>query len=79
MTDYAVLVDEHADLFAELLSATLGKDVSFVGPCEKWIVWPMAGEVRDPREDALVDAGIRVVGYVEKGGGFRFRVGRAPE
>lgn len=76
--NYSDLVDEHADLFAELYSATLGRKVSFTGPCEEWIVWPLVGEEKDPREDELDEAGIRVVGYRDAGEGFEFQVGKAP-
>lgn len=53
VTDYAALVDEHADRFAELRSATFSAPAGVVNPCEKSIVWPMAGTDRDPREDDL--------------------------
>lgn len=69
---YASLIDEHADLFAELYGALLGRDVAFDGPTEKWIVWPAAGDDVDPREVELRERGIRVVGYTEDGkGGMR--------
>lgn len=76
--DYAALVDEHAGLFAELYSATLGKDLIFTGPCERWIVWPMSGEDRDAREEEPATAGVRVVGYSPSSTGFDFRVGENP-
>ena len=50
---YAKLIDEHADLFAELFSALLGEQVTFAGRTEKWIVWPAAGTGSDPREEEL--------------------------
>lgn len=74
--DYSALVDEHADLFAELFGALLGGPVCFDGPTEKWIVWPAAGADRDPREDELALKGIRVVGYTEHDGSYVVRVGR---
>lgn len=74
---YAVLVDEHAELFARLFGALLGEEVRFDGPTEKWIVWPAAGTGKDPREDELAMKGIRVVSYNEEDGLYRFRVGRA--
>ena len=74
---YAALMDAHGDLFAELFGALLGEEVRFDGPVEKWIVWPKAGEVRDPREDELAARGIRVVGYETEGDGvYAMRVGR---
>lgn len=74
---YARLVDEHADLFADLYGALLGHEVRFDGSTEKWIVWPAAGEHVDPREKELRQRGIRVVGYQEDGG-YKFRVGMDP-
>lgn len=72
---YAALIDEHADHFAQLFEALLGEPVRFDGPTEKWIVWPAAGEGRDPREEELAARAIRVVTYVEDGEGYSFRVG----
>lgn len=76
---YGLLIDEHAELFAKLYSALLGRAVVFDRPTEKWIVWPMAGERLDPKERELTERGIRVVGYEERDGRFRFRVGAAPQ
>lgn len=75
---YAALVDEHAALFSALYSALLGEDVRFDGPTEKWIVWPDAGVSSDPREEELAMKRIRVVGYKERAGEYRMRVGREP-
>lgn len=74
---YSLLVDEHSELFGRLFGALLGEEVRFDGPAEKWIVWPAAGVGKDPREDDLAKRGIRVVSYIERDGGFQFRVGRA--
>jgi hypothetical protein len=75
---YAKLIDEHADLFAELFGVLLGERVAFDAPAEKWIVWPIAGETKDPREAELAVRRIRVVGYsTNSGGGYSFRVGAA--
>lgn len=78
VTDYAALVDAHPDMFTDLLSVMLSEDVRFAGPSEKWIVWPIAGSTKDPREDELGDAGIRLAGYRDHEHGFAFRVGGAP-
>lgn len=78
VTTYAALVDDHADLFAELCAALFAAPSGIVRPCEKWIVWPMAGNDRDPREDELAAAGVRAVGYAGTSNGFAFRVGKAP-
>lgn len=73
---YSALMNQHADLFAELFGALLGEDIrAFDGPAEKWIVWPAAGSGKDPREDELAANGIRVVSYEEVRGAFTFRVG----
>ena len=74
---YAALIDEHANQFAALYGAVLGETVQFDGPVEKWIVWPAAGLVRDPREEELAARRIRVVGYEERNDGYTFRIGRA--
>ena len=78
VTDYAALVDRHADLFAELCAATFGAPAGTVAPCEKWVVWPVKGEALDPKEGELAAAGIRVVGYEQTNGGYNFRVGESP-
>lgn len=73
------LVDDHADVFAELLGALLGEKIEFDAPTEKWIVWPAAaGSGPDPREAELGAKGIRVVAYEEREGRYTLRVGRAP-
>lgn len=72
---YARLVDEHADLFAELFGAVLGEDISFDGPTEKWIVWPVVGAGPDPRTQELLERGIRVIGYAKAGDGYSFVIG----
>ena len=72
---YSVLVDEHADLFAEFFGALLGEDVRFDGPTEKWIVWPEAAPGREPREAELAARGIRVVTYTERDDIYSVRVG----
>jgi hypothetical protein len=74
VVDYAKLIEEHTELFAELYGALLGHDVTFDGSTEKWIVWPQAGADSDPREAELREKGIRVVGYREDGA-YGFRVG----
>jgi hypothetical protein len=74
---YAALIETHADLFAQLYSALLDRPVHFDAPPEKWIIWPRAGELIDPKEDALRAHGIRVVGYEQAVDVFRFRVGEA--
>lgn len=61
---------------AEMYAAILGEPVSFDRATDKWIVWPSAGQGRDPREDDLVARGIRVVGYsVGPDGAYTFRSG----
>lgn len=76
---YAALIDEHADLFAELYSALLGRVVRFDAPTAKWIVWPMAGADIDPSERELAARGVRLVGYEERAGTYGFRVGNPGE
>jgi hypothetical protein len=78
VTKYAALVDEHTDVFTELFSATLGAPVGTMDGCEKWIVWPLAGDRRDPCEEQLAKAGIRVAGYEATVDGYGFRIGREP-
>ncbi|MBK6919373.1 MAG: hypothetical protein IPH07_18400 [Deltaproteobacteria bacterium] len=78
VTDYAALVDEHADLFGELYSVILGRRVELHAPCERWIVWPHpVRNARHPREAELAALGVRVVGYAEIEEGFEFKIGRA--
>lgn len=75
VTGYAALVDRHLELFRRLFSVLLRENLKLNGPCEKWIVWPMAGTETDPKENELTEHGIRVVGYDRDGEDFRFRVG----
>ena len=77
VTDYADLVDRHRDLFEQLYTVILGREVRFSRPCARWIVWPMLGPQRDPREDELQRLGIRVIGYTQADDGYRFRMGSA--
>jgi|GEM_PF-411441 len=74
---YAALIDEQAELFAELFGALLGEELRFDGPTEKWMVWPQKGERVDPQEDQLAARNIRVVGYTERAGVYTLRVGRS--
>ncbi len=77
VTHYAALVEAHLELFGELCSVILGRELTLRAPCERWIVWPAAGgHERDPQEDALAELGIRVVGYEETDQSFAFGVGR---
>ncbi len=75
VSGYARLVDEHADLFAELYGALLGENVTFDAPTEKWIVWPAAGAGPDRRTQELLERGIRIAGYTKVGTGYSFVVG----
>jgi hypothetical protein len=75
---YAALVDQHADLFADLFGALLGETIKFGAPTEKWIVWPAAGSGPDPREAELGAKGIRVVAYEQHGGNYTLRVRPPP-
>lgn len=79
VSTYADLVDGHADAFGEIFAGLLQRPVRFAGRCEKWIVWPSAGQDRDPRESELRTQGIRVVEYEGAGESFTFRVGAAVE
>lgn len=73
---YAAVVDAWPARFATLFSVLLEQEVAFTGPCEKWIVWPQAGEHGDPRAAMLAEAGIVVVGYAHgETSGYSFRVG----
>jgi len=73
---YAGVVDRHFDLFGDIFSALLGEQIRLIGKCEKWIVWPMAGDTEDPRQEEFAKKNIRVVGYERKGSDFLFRIGQ---
>jgi len=86
VTRFAATVDTLQVLFAELVSTVLGEEkIMFGAPCEKWVVWPAAGNAQDPREAELLQHGIRVVGYADvgitqgkpAGEDFAFRVGNS--
>lgn len=72
---YAKLIDEHADLFAELFGALLGESITFDGPTEKWIVWPAASTGPDRRTQELLARGIRLGAYILENGRYSFVVG----
>jgi hypothetical protein len=72
---YADIVDRHSDLFGEIFSAMLDEKIHLVGSCEKWVVWPRAGKIEDPRQEELAKKGIRVVGYRQNSSESSFRVG----
>ncbi len=75
VTGYAAIIDRHLELFRRLFSVLLRENLKLDGPCEKWIVWPMAGTETDPRGNELAAHGIRIVGYERLEDGFQFRVG----
>jgi hypothetical protein len=75
---YAALLDAHAEAFAAIFGALLGRTVVFDGPAEKWIVWPAAVPGRDPQEGEIGGLGIRVVAYQPSetvAGAFELKVG----
>ena len=74
VTGYATLIQRHLDLFQKLFSIVLRDSIVLNGPCEKWIIWPSTGSDNDPREDEFARDGIRITGYEEFEGGFKFRV-----
>ena len=75
--EYSRLIDRHADLFGELYSALLGYPIAFAGPCERWIVWPAAGnnDGTDTHEDDFAARGIQLVCYRSNGPSYLFRAG----
>ena len=77
VTEYARLVETLLELFNELFSVVLGREVNLSSPCEKWIVWPHpVGHDRDLQSNTLAQLDIRVVGYTEVTDGFRLKVGK---
>jgi hypothetical protein len=75
---YAQILEQHRSSVADLASAALGREVVPQGSVQKWIIWPLAGVDRDPREGKFGGAGVRVVGYSPTATGYDFRVGEAP-
>lgn len=70
---YAELLEPHIERLAELAAAILGRDVTWSGRIEKWAIWPaLPGHEEDPRAREFAEAGVRLVGYEEGEGGFRF-------
>lgn len=76
LEEYACLFNIYRTQLEALYSATLGQPVRFTAPPQKWIVWPYAGQARDPRKDELTAKGIRVVEYAPSTNGYVFRVGK---
>jgi len=77
--DFADVIDTHHDGFERLFAAMLGQMVTFAGPCERWLLWPAAGDHKvDPRVAELADKGVRVVAYRQRGDSYELWVGSAP-
>lgn len=72
VTAYAELLDEQRVLFGELASVVLGRQVSFAGPPEKWIVWPALPSGIERHDADLARAGIRRLSYTRTGAGYSF-------
>lgn len=70
---YAELLTPHLERLAELASAILGRTLVLSGPIKKWAIWPGLPGRDEPREREFAEAGVRLVGYEEGEGGFRFR------
>ena len=69
--EVASLIDAQADGFSRLYSVLLGEEIHFVGPCERWLIWPaVPGYDEDPRAAELAIRSIKVITYAEKGGIF---------
>lgn len=75
---YGALLDQHAQSFAKLFEAVLGEPIQFDGSAERWIVWPAPRSGAEPREDELLERGIRCVGYRKVEGAYEFAAGRSP-
>lgn len=75
VSGYAALIDDHADLFADLYGALLSEPLAFHAPTESWIVWPRRGIRSDPKEQELRSRGIRLVTYELGGNNYRFTAG----
>lgn len=75
---YAEILEHHRVAAARLAGAVPGRKVTLAGPVRRWIVWPRAGAVADPREAAFRTAGVRLVGYCPTTKGYEFSVGEAP-
>ena len=77
---YSKAIDKHADSFAKLYSALLGRDIHFTGSCERWVVWPGKGDSCRDKEDFkyFADKGIRLVCYPQEnlkdGNNFTFKL-----
>ena len=75
MTRYAALVDEQRAGFEALATALLEKPV-VLGECERYVVWPAAGEGPDRHVEDFAAVGIRLLVYgVDDAGVFRVRAG----
>jgi len=70
--NFAPLIDQHAELFAELFGAVLEEDIAFDAPAEKWIVWPAVAFQPDRQTEKLRERGIRTVCYTETNGSYEF-------
>lgn len=62
LLEYSLLVDRHAEVFAELFSAILGKPIQFAAPCEKWAVMPSS--IR--KTERFAQHNIHLVTYCER-------------
>ncbi|MEY3015303.1 MAG: hypothetical protein RIT45_4038 [Pseudomonadota bacterium] len=60
----ADLIDAEAGRIEQRFSATLGREVGFGGPCERWLLWSMLpGRDDAPQAVELAELGIVPVGY----------------
>jgi hypothetical protein len=70
--DYARIVSHQSPVFSRLFSALLGRPITLVEPCQRWILWPTATEP-DTLEGELRANGIRLAEYEAAGDEFRLR------
>ncbi|OGQ80986.1 MAG: hypothetical protein A2289_19675 [Deltaproteobacteria bacterium RIFOXYA12_FULL_58_15] len=80
VTMNAALVDEYSELFAKLFATLLGREVNFVGPSEKWVIWPSAtGTGPDLNEGDFLRGGVRMVTFTTLMRGYLFKIHKAPQ
>jgi len=75
---YSACMEKYTPFFERLFTETLGDDVCFSGPPEKWLVWPGMNRGHDLRERELADSGIGVIQYWENDSSFDFHIGARP-
>jgi len=76
LEEYSNAISKYIPKVEKLYTAILGRNISFSGPPEKWLIWPKEDAVlsRDRHAEELASRGIRTIPY-SLDDGFKFYLG----